>query len=85
MALGAPRRGVQWMVLRESLVLGAIGVPLALGGTKILSSMLFGLDARDAATFAGSALFVIALTAAAGYLPARRASRVDPLVAPRFE
>lgn len=87
MALGAARGRVQWMILRESLTLAVIGllagVPLALGGTKILTSLLFGLDARDPATLVGASLFMIGLAAAAGYLPARRAARIDPLVALR--
>ncbi|MGH9408067.1 MAG: ADOP family duplicated permease [Vicinamibacterales bacterium] len=89
MALGAARGRVQWMVLRESLLLAAlglgVGVPLALAGTNILASLLFGLDARDPATLIGASIFMIVLAAAAGYLPARRASRVDPLVALRAE
>lgn len=89
MALGAQRGRMLWMILRESLVLAAaglaIGVPLALAGTKVLASLLFGLDARDPATLIGASLFTIALAAAAGYLPARRAARIDPLVALRAE
>ena len=89
MALGAQRGRMSWMILRESLVLAtiglAIGVPLALAGTKVLASLLFGLDARDPATLIGASLFTIALAAVAGYLPARRAARVDPLNALRAE
>jgi predicted permease len=89
MALGAPRARVLWMVLRQSLLLAALGlaagVPLALTGTQILSSMLFGLAPRDPATMATAALAMMALAAAAGYLPARRAARVDPLVALRAD
>jgi predicted permease len=89
MALGAARGRVQWMVLRESLVLAAIGlvvgVPVALAGTRVLASMLFGLQARDPLTLGGAALAMLVLAIVAGYLPARRASRVDPLVALRTE
>jgi predicted permease len=89
MALGAARGRVQWMVLRESLVLAAIGlvvgVPLALAGTRVLASMLFGLDPRDPVTLAAAAAMMLVLAVLAGYLPARRASRVDPLVALRAE
>jgi predicted permease len=89
MALGAASRTVLWMILRESLVLAlfglAAGVPLALAGTKILSTLLFGLDARDPTTLIAASLFMVALAAGAGFLPARRAARVDPLVALRAE
>lgn len=89
MALGAQRGRMLWMILRESLLFAsmglAIGVPLALAGTRILASLLFGLDARDPATLIGASLFTIALATVAGYLPARRAARVDPLIALRAE
>ena len=89
MALGAPRGRMLWLVLRESLLLALIGlvvgVPLALAGTKLLSAMLFGLDPRDPATLGAASLGMVVLAAAAGYLPARRAARVDPLVALRSE
>ena len=89
MALGAARWGVQWMILRESLVLAALGLlaglPIALAGTKLLSALLFGLQPRDPLTLAGAAALMLALAILAGYLPARRASRVDPLIALRAE
>ncbi len=89
MALGAGRARMQWMVLRESLVLAvlglAAGVPLAFVGTKVLAASLFGLEPRDPVTFAGAAVAMLVLAALAGYLPARRAARVDPLVALRAE
>jgi predicted permease len=89
MALGAERRDILWMVLREtlSLVLAgvAIGVPVAIGGAQLISSQLYGLTAADPLTLAASSLALTAVAALAGYLPARRASRVDPLVALRYE
>ena len=89
MALGAARGRVQWMVLRESLVLSAIGllvgVPLALAGTRVLAALLFGLAPGDAVTLAAAATAIVILAVAAGYLPARRAARVDPLIALRAE
>jgi predicted permease len=89
MALGAARGTVQWMMLRESLALVAIGlvlgVPAALAGTRLLGAMLFGLAPRDPVTLAGAAATMLVLGVLAGYLPARKASRVDPLVALRAE
>jgi predicted permease len=87
MALGAARERVLWMVLRESLALAGagllIGVPLALAGTRVLQSMLFGLAPRDPATLGAAAAAMLVLGLAAAYVPARRAARVDPLVALR--
>jgi predicted permease len=89
MALGADRGRVLWMVLRESFGLAAIGlaigVPAALAGTRLLQSMLFGLAARDPETLTAAAAVMLALALVAGLLPARRAARVDPLVALRAE
>ncbi len=89
MALGAQPGNVRWLVLREMLsmvVIGvAIGLPAAYAATKVISSMLFGLTATDPLTIATATLFLIGVSAIAGYLPARRASRVDPLVALRYE
>jgi predicted permease len=89
MALGAAQRTVRWMVLRESIVLVALGlvfgVPAAFAGTKILDSLLFGLDARDPFTLVAACLFMIALALTASYLPARRAARVDPMIALRAD
>ena len=89
MALGAQRERVQWMILRESLVLAAggvlLGVPVALAGTQVLQSLLFGLASRDLATLTAAALSMFVLAAVASYVPARRAAQVDPLVALRAE
>jgi putative ABC transport system permease protein len=89
MALGAERANVIWLVLREVLVLvGAgilIGIPAALGASKLIAGMLFGLSVTDPATIllAAGALFAVALFA--GYLPARYASRIDPMTALRMD
>ncbi len=89
MALGAQRGGLLWLVLRDSLamvVIGAlIGVPAALALTKYVATFLYGIGQRDplAMTLATAVLFGVAMFAA--YLPARRASRVDPNVALRYE
>ena len=89
MALGAERAGVLWMVMRESLVLVAVGVaigiPAALAATRLISSVLYGTKATDPITITLSTLAMIAVAALAGYLPARRAAKVDPMVALRYE
>jgi ABC-type antimicrobial peptide transport system permease subunit len=89
MALGARRRNVIWLVMRESLLLVAVGVGVglatALATTRLVSTLLFGLTPTDPLTIALATLLMIGAAAIAGYLPARRASRVDPLVALRCE
>jgi predicted permease len=87
MALGATRGEIVTLVMRETAALTAVGIVfgLAVGYavTGLIRSMLFGLEPHDPATFAGAAVVLAAVSAAAGYLPARRASRVDPMVALR--
>jgi FtsX-like permease family len=89
LALGAPRSAVQWMVLRETLVLAlvgvAIGVPCAMAAARLIASMLFGLSAHDPATLTIAVATLLAVACLAGFLPARRAMRVDPIVALRHE
>jgi predicted permease len=89
MALGAHRGRVLEMVLKESLLLVAVGIalglPIAFAATRLVKSFLFGLTPTDPATIFGSTLVLAAVAAMAGYLPARRAARVDPLVALRYE
>ena len=89
MALGAQRAGVVAMVLRESMLLVAIGVVLglagALAGGRFVESVLFGLSTTDTVTIGTAIAATILVSLAAGYLPARRASRVDPMVALRYE
>ncbi len=89
MALGATRGAVARLVLTQSLRLAAAGAVLgllaSLAGTRVLAKVLFGLTATDPATFAGAILLLLAVALAAGALPARRAARVDPLVALRTE
>jgi predicted permease len=89
LALGATRAGVLGMVLRESMelvILGiALGVPATLATTRLISTMLFGISASDPLTVAGAAVLMIAVAALAGFVPARRAANVDPMVALRNE
>jgi predicted permease len=89
MALGARSGTVVWMVLRDVLILAgvglAIGMPIALGASKVMESLLFGVKPGDPWSL-GSALAILLCAAlAAGYLPARRASKTDPMVAVRHE
>jgi predicted permease len=85
MALGAQRSTVVGMVMGESLLLVGIGVAIGLGGAlwagQFVKTVLYGLSANDAATIAGAVLLIAVVSVVAGYLPARRASKVDPMVA----
>ena len=89
MALGAQGGDVMRQVLRESMILVAVGVVIgvatAYGAGRLLSTMLFGLAPNDIATIAGATLIMVAVSGLAGFLPARRASRVDPMVALRYD
>ena len=89
MAMGAQREAVLSLVLRESMFLVAIGIVIgvagAFGAGRLIESQLFGLEPTDAATMVSAVLLLIVVSAAAGYLPARRATRVDPMVALRYE
>ena len=88
-ALGAQRRSVLWMVLREALVFAlfgiAIGIPSALMAARLIASMLFGISTNDLPTITGVALLLLLVAMLAGFLPARRASAIDPVVALRTE
>jgi putative ABC transport system permease protein len=89
LALGAQRADVMWMAMRETLALiiagVAIGLPLALAATRLITSMLFGLTPTDPLTLSFAVVLLTAVVTFAGYLPARRASMVDPMVALRYE
>jgi ABC-type antimicrobial peptide transport system permease subunit len=89
MALGARRAQVIWMIMRESLLISAVGVlvglPLALGCSRFLRSMLYEISSFDAVSFALAVCVIVLLGSAAAFLPARRAAKVDPMVALRYE
>jgi predicted permease len=85
MALGARRQDVLRLVMSESMVLVvtgvAIGLAIALAASRLVSTLLFGLAATDILSIAVAVIVMVIVSAIAGYLPARRASRVDPMVA----
>jgi len=86
-ALGAESSHIRQMVLREGMTLALIGVVLGAGGalllTRVLASLLFGVEANDPATFVIVSVILLIIAALASYLPARRATRVDPITALR--
>jgi predicted permease len=89
LALGAQRRDVLHMILRQGGKMAVLGVTIgmcgALGLTRLMTSLLFGVSPADPSTFAAVAALLIVVTLAACYLPGRRATRVDPMVALRYE
>jgi ABC-type antimicrobial peptide transport system permease subunit len=89
MALGAERSSVLWLVLREvalMVIVGvAIGLPLAAALSRVVRSQLFALSPYDPIALAGAAVLLVAVALGAGYLPARRATRIDPMLALRYE
>jgi ABC-type antimicrobial peptide transport system permease subunit len=89
MALGASRNSISHMVLRETLLLAlaglAVGVPCTFWASRLLGHMLFGVSANDPVTLIAVAFTVIVVAVIAGFVPLRRAMRVDPMVALRYE
>jgi putative ABC transport system permease protein len=83
LALGAPRREVRGMFVRQGLALTAVGVGVglvvALGATRVMASLLFGVAATDVVTYAAAVAVIVAAAGLASYLPARRASAIDPI------
>ena len=89
MALGAQKRQMLAMILRQSLTMAAIGIAIGLAGalaaTRLLGALLFGVGATDLLTYSGVILLLATAAFFAGLLPARRATKVDPVVALRYE
>jgi predicted permease len=88
-AIGATRASVVWLVLRGSLITVlagiAIGAPTALALTKLVASVLYGVTPKDLVSFTAAVVLMLIVTAVAAWIPARRSSRIDPMVALRYE
>jgi putative ABC transport system permease protein len=88
-ALGADRRDVLRLVLGEAVVLAAAGVGIGVAGafaaTRLMQSLLFGVTATDGVTFGAISALLFVTALAASYVPARRALRVDPMIALRYQ
>jgi ABC-type antimicrobial peptide transport system permease subunit len=89
MAIGAQLGRVRWMVMRETLrmvLIGVlIGVPTAFAATRLISSLLYGVTSTNPIAISLAILLLIVIATLAGYLPARRASQVDPMIALKYE
>jgi putative ABC transport system permease protein len=89
MALGAQSRDVLSLVIRQGMVLTIagllVGIAVGLAATRVMSDMLFGVTATDAVTFVSAGVLLVIVAFLACYVPARRATKVDPLVALRYE
>jgi ABC-type antimicrobial peptide transport system permease subunit len=89
MALGAARESVMWLILRRTLLVAgagiALGIPFALLAVRPIEALLFGLKPADAGSLILACSMLLATALLASYLPARRASRIDPVIALRHE
>jgi len=89
MALGACPWDVAWPILREALTLAgigvAIGLPIALALVHVIRAVFYGIEPHDPLTTTGAAVIMIAVAALAAWIPARRAAKVDPMEALRYE
>jgi len=88
-ALGAPTKRIRAIVLRQVARMAVIGIAVGTAGAMLLGraaqSLLFGVEAGDPLALAAAAVALVAVTLAAAYIPARRASRVDPMSVLRYE
>jgi putative ABC transport system permease protein len=89
MALGAQTKGVLTLIVGQGMLMAGVGVAIGLAGalaaTRVMASLLFGVTATDPVTFVGIGLLLAAVAFFACYFPARRATKVDPMVALRHE
>jgi putative ABC transport system permease protein len=89
LALGASSGQVLWLVLRQGMLLGILGITLGLAGalalTRLMSGLLYGVNAADPLTFGAVSLVLAGIALLAQLLPARRAARVDPMIALRHQ
>jgi putative ABC transport system permease protein len=89
MALGAQMGNVIKLIMKSGLLIAIIGVAIGLAGafalTRLMTSLLFAVEATDKATFAGVSVGLVVIALLACYIPARRAAKVDPLEALRYE
>jgi ABC-type antimicrobial peptide transport system permease subunit len=89
MALGAQRRDLLRMVVGNAMILAVLGIGLGAAGafmlTRLMTKLLFNVEPQDPLTFTSVAVLLVAVAALASYIPGRRATRVDPVVALRAE
>src|SRR6266568_684885 len=89
MSLGAARSRVRWMVLKESLLLlaigTAVGIPASLAASRVIQAGLYGVSPFDPMTLVTAVLIISAVILGAAWLPAQRATQIDPMVALRYE
>ena len=88
-AMGAQRKDILWLASRHGLLISAvafvIGLPAAVAGARLLAGLIYGTSPGDPVVFAGVPIILFAAVLTAGYIPARRATRVDPLAALRYQ